>query len=81
MNPGSYKRKISAMWSADVAGYSRLMGDDEEKTVQTNAFKFGQRALKLDESNAAAHSLIQNLKSKIYNDILPVVTGTYIDHH
>jgi adenylate cyclase len=35
MNPGRYKRKISAIWSADVAGYSRLMGDDEEKTVQT----------------------------------------------
>jgi len=35
MNPGSYNRKISAIWSADVAGYSRLMGDDEEKTVQT----------------------------------------------
>jgi adenylate cyclase len=35
MNPGSYHRKISAIWSADVAGYSRLMGDDEEKTVQT----------------------------------------------
>jgi len=35
MNPGNYHRKISALWSADVAGYSRLMGDDEEKTVQT----------------------------------------------
>ena len=35
MNPGNYNRKISAIWSADVAGYSRLMGDDEEKTVQT----------------------------------------------
>jgi adenylate cyclase len=35
MNPGSYKRKISAIWSADVDGYSRLMGDDEEQTVQT----------------------------------------------
>ena len=35
MSVGSYNRKISAIWSADVAGYSRLMGDDEEKTVQT----------------------------------------------
>ena len=32
---GSYHRKISAIWSADVAGYSRLMGEDEEATVQT----------------------------------------------
>jgi adenylate cyclase len=35
MNTGSYNRKISAIWSADVAGYSRLMGDDEETTVHT----------------------------------------------
>jgi adenylate cyclase len=35
MNPENYNRKISAIWSADVAGYSRLMGDDEEQTVQT----------------------------------------------
>ena len=32
---GSYSRKISAIWSADAAGYSRLMGDDEEATVRT----------------------------------------------
>ncbi|KPJ78283.1 MAG: hypothetical protein AMJ54_04120 [Deltaproteobacteria bacterium SG8_13] len=35
MNSEQYKRKISAIWSADVAGYSRLMGDDEEATVRT----------------------------------------------
>lgn len=35
MNSGSYKRKISAIFSADVAGYSRLMGDDEDATVKT----------------------------------------------
>lgn len=29
------KRKISAILSADVVGYSRLMGDDEAATVQT----------------------------------------------
>ena len=32
---GSYHRKISAIFSADVAGYSRLMGDNEEATVRT----------------------------------------------
>jgi adenylate cyclase len=29
------KRKLSAILSADVVGYSRLMGDDEEATVRT----------------------------------------------
>lgn len=30
----SYKRKLAAIFSADVAGYSRLMGDDESATVK-----------------------------------------------
>ena len=30
-----YKRKLAAIFSADVAGYSRLMGDDESDTVKT----------------------------------------------
>jgi len=35
MNPGKYDRKLSALLSADVVGYSRLMQDDEEATVHT----------------------------------------------
>jgi len=30
-----FKRKLTAVFSADVAGYSRLMGDDEAATVKT----------------------------------------------
>lgn len=29
------KRKLTAILSADVKGYSRLMGEDEAKTVKT----------------------------------------------
>ena len=29
------KRKLSAIFSANVEGYSRLMGDDEASTVRT----------------------------------------------
>ena len=35
MTEGRVKRKLSAILSADVKGYSRLMGLDEEATVQT----------------------------------------------
>ena len=35
MTPKDYKRKLTAILSADVEGYSRLMGDDEEATVRT----------------------------------------------
>ncbi len=30
-----FKRKLTAILSADVVGYSRLMGEDEDTTVQT----------------------------------------------
>jgi len=30
-----YRRKLAAIFSADVAGYSRLMGEDEAATVKT----------------------------------------------
>jgi len=41
-----FKRKLTAVFSADVAGYSRLMGDDESATVETlEAFKAVMYAL------------------------------------
>ena len=35
MEPPAVERKLTAILSADVAGYSRLMGDDEAATVET----------------------------------------------
>jgi adenylate cyclase len=35
MNTRDFKRKLTAVFSADVAGYSRLMGDNEAETVRT----------------------------------------------
>ena len=35
MNTEGFKRKLTTMLSADVAGYSRLMGEDEAATVKT----------------------------------------------
>ena len=35
MNTQDFKRKLTAVFSADVAGYSRLMGEDEAATVET----------------------------------------------
>ena len=34
MDSTDFKRKLTAILSADVAGYSRLMGDDESATVK-----------------------------------------------
>jgi adenylate cyclase len=35
MTTGKFKRKLTAILSADVKGYSRLMGEDEDATVRT----------------------------------------------
>jgi branched-chain amino acid transport system substrate-binding protein len=35
MSPSQGQRKLTAILSADVVGYSRLMGDDEQATVDT----------------------------------------------
>jgi len=40
MTPQEVKRKLAAILSSDVKGYSRLMGEDEKGTVRTlNAYK------------------------------------------
>src|SRR3972149_8143779 len=40
MTPEKFRRKLIAILSADVKGYSRLMGEDEESTARTlNAYK------------------------------------------
>jgi class 3 adenylate cyclase len=42
-----FKRKLTAILSADVVDYSRLMGDDEEATVRTlNAYREVIRTLR-----------------------------------
>ena len=35
MTPEKFKRKLAAILSADVKGYSRLMGEDEEATLRS----------------------------------------------
>jgi class 3 adenylate cyclase/tetratricopeptide (TPR) repeat protein len=46
MTAQEVKRKLTAILSADVKGYSRLMGQDEERTVRTlNAYRGIMRSL------------------------------------
>ncbi|MCJ7684929.1 MAG: hypothetical protein MUO68_11620 [Desulfobacteraceae bacterium] len=41
-----FKRKLSAILSADMAGYSRLMSEDEAATVRTQeAYRAGTASL------------------------------------
>ena len=46
MTQEGFKRKLTAILSADVVGYSRLMDDNEEATVRTlNAYRDSMKAL------------------------------------
>ncbi|MBI3245267.1 MAG: adenylate/guanylate cyclase domain-containing protein [Deltaproteobacteria bacterium] len=48
------ERKLAALFSTDVAGYSRLMGDDEEATIRT-----------LTASRDIISSLIQHYRGRV----------------
>jgi len=54
MNARDFKRKLTAVFSADVAGYSRLMGEDEAATVKT-----------LKDYKEAMFSLIKQHRGKV----------------
>ena len=49
-----FKRKLTAILSADVEGYSRLMGDDEESTVRT-----------LTAYRSAINDIVQQFRGRI----------------
>jgi len=54
LNTQDFKRKLTAVFSADVAGYSRLMGEDEAATVKT-----------LESYKQAMFSLIKQYRGRI----------------
>ncbi|MGM0394583.1 MAG: adenylate/guanylate cyclase domain-containing protein, partial [Thermodesulfobacteriota bacterium] len=53
----SFKRKLSAILSADAVGYSRLMGDDDEATVRT-----------LTAFRTAISDLVQQFRGRIVDN-------------
>src|ERR1051325_10159172 len=52
--PIGMERKLAAIFSTDVAGYSRLMSDDEEATIRT-----------LTAYRALLSSLIQHYRGRV----------------
>ena len=58
MTNSGVRRKLSAILSADVKGYSRLMADDEAGTVET-----------LKEYREVMASLIQTQRGRVVDDI------------
>ena len=54
MSKKAFKRKLTAILSADVEGYSRLMGEDESATVKT-----------LENYKGAMFSLIKQHRGRV----------------
>jgi len=54
MSEKGFKRKLTAIISADVVGYSRLMDDNEEETIRT-----------LNEYRASMSKLIQHYRGRV----------------
>jgi adenylate cyclase len=62
MSYEGFKRKLTAIFSADVAGYSRLMGDDEAATIEIlEAYKEVMYTLIKQHRGRVVHSPGDNL--------------------
>jgi hypothetical protein len=70
MGMNGYKRKLTAILSADAVGYSRLMRDDEEATVHgSDAKAHVAEALKMNPG-LSIQSLRQRLPSLPENAVV-----------
>ncbi len=59
------ERKLAAIFSTDVAGYSRLMGEDEEATIRT--FTRPTALMMWKWNNTSSHCLLLS-SMVIYRD-------------
>ena len=70
MSDQGFKRKLTAILSADVVGYSRLMEDDEEATIRTlNAFRASMSALIKQHRGRVVDTTGDNLLSEFISAV------------
>jgi len=73
------QRKLAAILSADVKGYSRLMGDDEEATVRTiTAYRQVMGALIRDHRGRVVDSPGDNLMAEFASAVDAIMCATEI---
>jgi adenylate cyclase len=79
MSSREFKRKLTAVFSADVAGYSRLMGEDETSTVKTlEAYKQIMFALTKQHRGRVVDSPGDNLLAEFGSVVDAVQCGVAI---
>jgi TolB-like protein len=75
MTKEGFKRKLAAILSADVVGYSRLMGDDEESTIHTlTIYRSAMTALIQQHSGRVVDAPGDNLLAE-FTSAVDAVTG------
>src|SRR5512135_3192229 len=79
MTPEKFKRKLAAILSADVKGYSQLMGEDEEWTLRTlNAYKEVMRSLVQQHRGRVIDSPGDNLLAEFASVVDAVQCGVAV---
>jgi TolB-like protein/class 3 adenylate cyclase/thioredoxin-like negative regulator of GroEL len=81
MNTQDFKRKLTAIMSADVSGYSRLMGDNEAETVKTlEAYKRVMYALIKQHRGRVVDSPGDNLLAEFASVVDAVQCGMAVQN-
>ncbi len=81
MNTQDFKRKLTAVFSADVAGYNRLMGEDEAATVKTlEAYKQVMFALIKQQRGRVVDSPGDNLLAEFASVVDAVQCGVAVQN-
>jgi TolB-like protein/class 3 adenylate cyclase/cytochrome c-type biogenesis protein CcmH/NrfG len=76
-----FKRKLTAILSADVVGYSRLMDDNEEATVRTlNTYRDSMRALIQQHRGRVVDTTGDNLLAEFTSVVDAVNCSVKIQH-
>ena len=79
MSDESYKRKLTAILSADVAGYIRLMGDDEAETIHTLKNHCSAAKTLIDHNRGRVIDIVgDNILAKFYSVLDAVICATEI---
>jgi len=76
-----FKRKLTAILSADVVGYSRLMDDNEEATVRTlNVYRGSMKALILQHRGRVVDATGDNLLAEFTSVVDALKCSVKIQH-
>ena len=79
MSDESYKRKLSAILSADVAGYSRLMGDGETETIHTLKNHCSAAKIRIDHNRCWVIDIVgDNILAEFRSVVDAVICATEI---